>query len=230
MLQFKNMVNPKKVVIFSHGFGLRKDNRGLFTLLGKEIEGLGFETVYFDYNKYDPKTKKLYTIPFSAQAKKLQRVIDQVSDRYPNYKIYIIGQSQGSFIPALCNTKRIDKIIGMSPFFHTDMKDIMRRYTKSKENVLNFSGISIRRRTDGSITIIPPEYWKERFETDVVSLYNSLALKTDLVLISPLQDEIMDIMDLRKIKHASIINLDGDHDFSSEYRFDLVKTVLNQLV
>lgn len=223
------MINPKKVVIFSHGFGLRKDNRGLFTLLGKELEDLGFETVYFDYNRYDPKTKELYTIPFSAQAKKLQSVIDQVSERCPNSKIYIIGQSQGSFIPALCNIKRIDKIIGMSPFFHTDMKDIMRRYTKSKENVLNFTGVSTRKRSDGSITIIPASYWKERFETKVEDLYNQLAEKTELVLISPLQDEIMDITDLRKIKGASIINLDGGHDFNPPHRYKLIQIILRQL-
>lgn len=230
MLQFKNMINPKKVVIFSHGFGLRKDNRGLFNILSKEIENLGIKTYCFDYNRYDSRTKKLYTISFSEQAKKLQKVIDEVSEKYPKSKIIIVGQSQGSFIPALCNVKKVSKIIGMSPFFHTDMKDILRRYTKSEENVLNFSGISTRKRSDGSTTIIPKEYWKERFETDVITLYNNLAQKTDLVLISPLQDEIMDIMDLRMIKHASIINLDGDHDFSSQYRLDLVKTVLNQLI
>lgn len=224
------MINSKKVVIFSHGFGLRKDNRGLFTQIGTELEASGIKTVYFDYNRFDEKTKNLYTEPFSVQAKKLQEVIDETYKRYPNYEIIILGQSQGSFIPTLCDVKSISKVIGMSPFFHTEMKDIVRRYTKNKENTLNLTGNSTRKRSDGSTTIIPATYWKERFETDVVKLYNELAEKVDLVLISPLQDEIMDITDLRKIKQASIINLDGDHDFSSQYRYKLMQTILKLIL
>jgi len=221
--------SKKKVVIFSHGFGLRKDNRGLFTYLGKELEVYGIKSIYFDYNRYDSKSKKLYTVPFSIQAHKLQNLIDKTHKLYPNIEIVIIGQSQGSFIPTLCNVEKITKVIGISPFFHTKMDDILKRYTKSKENVLNFSGTSTRKRSDGSTTIIPSSYWKERFESNMEDLYNQLAKKTELVLISALQDEIMDIMDLRKIKQASIINLDGDHDFSIQYRYKLVDVIFRQL-
>lgn len=221
--------NPKKVVIFSHGFGLRKDNRGLFTMLSKKLEKKGIKTILFDYNKYDSKLKKLYVAPFSAQAKKLQEVIDKTVKKYSKSEIIIIGQSQGSFIPTLCDVDDVKKVIGISPFLYGKMEGVIRRYTKSPENVLNFSGESIRKRSDGSTTVIPASYWKERFNSKVEDLYNQLAEKTNLVLISPLQDEIMDITDLRKVKQASIVNLDGDHDFSDPYREKLIQIILRHL-
>jgi ACT domain-containing protein len=224
------MTHKDIIVIFSHGFGLKKDNRGLFTEISGILNKQGIKTILFDYNKFNTKTNELFIVPFSIQAKKLEEMIDKTAENNPKSEIVIIGQSQGSFIPTLINNiSKVKKVIGVSPFFHTNMKDIIRRYTASKDNELNFTGVSIRKRSDGSTTIIPPEYWKERFEARVEDLYNKLAEKTELVLISPLQDEIMDITDLRKIKQASIINLDGNHDFSSQYRPKLVEVILKQL-
>jgi hypothetical protein len=37
------------VVIFSHGFGIQKDNLGLFTYLSDKLGVLGFSIVLFDY-------------------------------------------------------------------------------------------------------------------------------------------------------------------------------------
>lgn len=143
-------------------------------------------------------------------------------------EIYIIGQSQGSLIPAFCDVSGIKHVIAISSFFHTSMDDVLRRYTK-KGNVVDFAGVSSRKRSDGTTTIIPPEYWTERFNTNVEELYNNLAQKTHLTMVNALQDEIMDFTNLKKIKYARIINTDGDHDFSDEYRKVLTGIILSEL-
>jgi hypothetical protein len=50
--------------------------------------------VLFDYNDYNEETKELFALPFSEQAKKLQRVIEETRAKYPTQKIVIVGQSQ----------------------------------------------------------------------------------------------------------------------------------------
>ncbi|MBN2100502.1 hypothetical protein JW710_01210 [Candidatus Dojkabacteria bacterium] len=220
----------KTVILFSHGFGVRQDARGLFTHLSKKLSTLGYKTKLFDYNKFDEKTKELFGLPFSAQAKILQDQIDELK-RNSNYEdIVLIGHSQGSLIPALCNNiSKVSKVIGISPFFHTNINDIRRRYTSKPGNILNFNGVSKRKRSDGSTTIIPPEYWQERFNTDVVSLYNDIAFKTKLTLIYAVDDQVMDFTDLRKILNTRIINVEGDHDLSSEYRKGLMDVIMWEL-
>lgn len=215
------------VILFSHGFGVMKDARGLFSFLGSMLESLGYSTVQFDYNEFNKDTKELFAIPFSKQAAILQKHIDNLikENRYKN--IIIIGHSQGGLIPALCTTrKKVSKVIGISPFFQTKVEDLEKRYTSLSDNKLDFYSITRRRRSDGSITVIPPEYWTERFTTDVVKLYNNLAEQTELTLIYAINDEVMDFNNLRLIKNTRIINLDGNHDFSNQYREDLYKTIL----
>lgn len=184
-------------------------------------------TKTFNYNRFDDKTKELFALPFSEQAKVLQKEIDNLAKDERIKNIIILGHSQGSFIPTLCtDLSKVSKVIGASPFFQTNIKDLEKRYTKLSGNELDFDNITRRRRTDGSITVIPPEYWVERFKTDVVTLYNSLAKDTQLTLIYATNDSVMDFTNLRGIKNTRIINIDGDHDFSNEYREDLLKTIL----
>lgn len=215
------------VILFSHGFGVMKDNRGLFSFLSASLESKGFATKMFNYNHFDKKTRELLAIPFSKQANILQKEINKLAKDKRYKSIIILGHSQGSFIPTLCtDLTKVEKVIGASPFFQTKLEDLEKRYTKLSGNELDFYNITRRRRTDGSVTVIPPEYWEERFKTDVVSLYNKLAQEAELTLIYAIDDEVMDFTDLRNIKNTRIINLDGNHDFSNEYREDLLKTIL----
>ena len=215
------------VILFSHGFGVMKDARGLFSFLASMLESRGFVTKQFNYNKFDGDSKELFAVPFSDQASILQKHINELvrDERYKS--IIIIGHSQGSLIPTLCqNSDKVEKEIGASPFFQTKIEDLQKRYTALADNQLDFYNITRRRRSDGSVTVIPPEYWAERFTTDVVSLYNNLAKKTELTLIYAINDEVMDFNNLRLIKNSRIINLDGNHDFLNQYRDELFKTIL----
>lgn len=218
------------VVIFSHGFGVFKDDHGLFTDIEDVLKNHNIKTILFDYNKFNETTKEMEAIPFSKQSEILQKVIDDTLNNEKNADIIIIGHSQGCIIPTLCNLKGISKIIGTAPFFHTEMGEILKRHTSNPESVISFTELSKRKRSDGTITLIPPEYWKERFNTDVIRLYNETALKVDLTLIIALQDEIMNYTELKKVKYARIINTDGDHSFSKQYRSVLIDLILKEII
>lgn len=219
----------RNLIIFSHGLGVLKDNRGLFTHLDNTLQPLGFDTIMFDYNDIDKKNNEVTVKPFSEQAKLLQHRIDRAIKENSDREIIIIGQSQGSLIPTLCNVSGIKLVIAISPFFHTSKNDVLRRYTAKKENIVDFTGVSRRARSDGTTTIIPAAYWTERFKTNVEGLYNSLAQNTQLTIVNALQDEIMEFTNLKKIKYARIINTDGDHDFTHEYREILTEIIIREL-
>jgi len=80
------------------------------------------------------------------------------------------------------------------------------------------------------MTVIPKVYWDERFKTNVEDLYNRLAQSTQLPIINALQNEIMKFTNLHKIKYARIIDTDGDHDFSGEFREILGDIIVRELV
>jgi hypothetical protein len=218
------------VLLFSHGFGIRKDNLGLFTYFSERFQQAGYDTVLFDYYEYNEETKEVITVPFSKHAEVLQEQIEKVKSKYPGKEIIIIAQSQGSIIPAFCDVTGITKVIGISPFFLTDKEEVMKRYSARPGSQTDFDKVSRRPHSDGKVTVIPPEYWTERFSTNVADKYNALALKTDLVLIYGTKDKLVESIDLDELKNMSIIELEGDHDFTGEYKVKLLEVVEKELL
>lgn len=132
-------------------------------------------------------------------------------------------------IPTLCNTEGVLKVIGISPFFLTDRKAVEERYNSRPGSTTDFNSISRRLHSDGKVTVIPPEYWTERFNTNQYDLYNKLGSKLSLTLIYGNKDGLTQSADLDKISNAKLIELEGDHDFTGEYKVDLYKTVLSEI-
>lgn len=211
--------NPDNTtIVFSHGFGIQKDNLGLFTFLSGKFHELGYETVLFDYYKYDDKSKEVYTMPFSEQAVKLQNVLDRIKIENPNKQIIILAHSQGCIVPTLCDVTGVSNVIAVSPFFITNKEEIYQRYSAREGSETNFNGVSRRKHSNGQVTVIYPEYWEERFNTDQYSLYNNLARNTKLTLIYGTNDKLVNSVDLEKFTNSKIIQTDSDHDFTGENR------------
>ncbi|MFA6422340.1 MAG: alpha/beta hydrolase [Candidatus Buchananbacteria bacterium] len=224
-------MNAKKhIVIFSHGFGVRKDSGGFFTEIEKMLSHEGIKSVMFDYNKINEEKNELTVMSFSEQAEILKSAIKEAQARDRDAAIDIIAHSQGAVMVALADVGKIRKIVLLAPFFHTDIHDVAERYKKFPSSQIDFKGISRRTRSDGSTTIIPKSYWQERFATDVYSLYNNLASNSDLTIINASEDEIMDKINLSRIFNAHILNVHGDHNFSGENRKNLIEVIKNLVI
>lgn len=219
------MENQKHIVIFSHGFGVQKDSSGLFTEISEYLSSLGVNSILFDYNIIDHEKKEVTVRSFSEQTKILQSIINQTIKDNPKAIIDVIGHSQGAVMVANASLKGIRKVLIIAPFFHTDIKKVMERYTKFPNSEFNLTGISRRTRSDGTTTVIPSEYWSERFNTDIYNIYNKLALLSDLTIIRAGEDQIMKEPNLLNIFNAFIISVHGDHDFRKEYRKSLLEVI-----
>jgi hypothetical protein len=224
------MSSSDTVIIFSHGFGIRKDNLGLFTYLSEKFEETGFKTNLFDYYEYNEDTKEVYTIPFSKQAEILQNQIEKVKNLYPGFDIKIVCHSQGSLIPTLIEMSGVTQVIGISPFFLTNKEKVLERYNSRAGSSTDFSKVSRRLHSDGKVTVIPPEYWTERFNIDQFELYNALGSKLDLTLICGDKDGLALEEDKEKVNTAKVITIEGDHDFSGEYKkllYEVISKIIN---
>jgi hypothetical protein len=217
-------------VIFSHGFGVFKDSRGLFDALAIHLADLHVTSTQFDYGTYDADKKELYFPAFSVQCEILKQKVEEVRKEFPHKRIIIIAHSQGSVAVALAQLEGILLFIGIAPFFHTNQNEVVARYTGDSRNILDIDGESRRYRTDGSITVIPQVYWKERFALNITDIYNQCAMRQKTLFINALQDEIIKDTKLYEIKNAFILNLDGDHDFSEKYRANLIKKVVDEII
>ena len=136
----------KHFVIFSHGFGVLKDARGLFTELSAMLSSHGIQSVLFDYDYNEIKhgTKEVITKPFSEQAKVLQCVIDETRTKNPDSTIDIIAHSQGTVMIALAKPHGIRRVISMSPFFHTDIDRVTERYKRFPQSKRRFAACQER--------------------------------------------------------------------------------------
>ena len=219
-------IKPEKtVVIFSHGFGIQKDNLGLFTLISENLKKRGLETVLFDYYEYNKELKEIYTTPFSKQAEILQNEIDKVKVSHSDKDIVLICHSQGCIVPTLCDMNKVIKVVGISPFFITDKQQVYDRYSARDGSITNFDGISKRKHSAGKITVIPPEYWQERFQTNQYDLYNNLAKQTYLKLIYGTNDSLVNSVDMKMFNVDELISMPADHDFNGDIRDSLIDSL-----
>jgi len=223
------MQNIKHIVIFSHGFGVKKDDRGIFSGeygIAEELSKYNIMTILFDYYYFNDENSTLKICPFSEQAEKLKNIFKETKKEYPDSIIDIIGHSQGTLIPSLANMDGVRKTILLAPVFDMSIERTLNRYIKNPETHFDFDGESRLPIIDGYTRIIPKDYWIERKNVDAFDLYNNYSSKTDLVLINAKQDTILGESDLSGLnKNIEILSLDGDHQFSGEARSELINQI-----
>lgn len=208
------MNEEKHIVIFSHGFGVHKDDRGLFTDITAALRDV--KTVMFDYNEIDEQNNTITVLPFSDQVEKLKKIVEEQRQAMPNAVIDLICHSQGSLVVAIAKLSDIRKTVLIAPPTDVGIERTLRRYKDNPKAEIDLDGLTKLPRTDGSITLVPAKYWRERNDVDApVSLYNKLAEATELIIIKAKQDNVLgetlfDNLD----KSVQMIELDGDHGFT----------------
>lgn len=217
------MSKIKHIIIFSHGFGVKKDARGLFS----DIAGIFIdsENVMFDYNVIDEEKNLITVKPFSEQAAILKNKINGIVEKNPGAVIDIICHSQGAIIAGLAKPEVVRKIILIAPPSSSDVDRMINTFKSRPGTVINFKGISRLARNDGSMTIILPEYWTERKEIKPLELYKNLSGMGELIIINANQDEVLDKTALSGLEKVKIINIDGNHNFSGEDRKKLLEII-----
>ncbi len=218
-------MNPstKHVIVFSHGFGVERDARGMFSDISAAFPES--ESILFDYNVLDREKNTLTVRPISEQKDILLAEVAKVKEAFPGATIDIIAHSLGSVVTALASPAGIRKVILLAPPLELASSSLQ-RFADRPGSIIDPDGLSRLARRDGSFTLVPAAFWQERAAIDPVALFNTFADKTDLTIIFANQDDV--VSDEKKHLLGSDIHtlgIDGDHDFRFEHRAGLLSTL-----
>jgi len=217
-------------VIFSHGFGVEKDDRGLFTDIATGLPA-AIKKILFDYNEVDHLANTLLVRPILTQAKILKGQIDSALASGAQ-KVIIVGHSQGCIVAAMTDLpSEVVGLIFLAPPVAFDLERSMNTFKSRPGTIIDLEGESRLARRDGSITIVPSAYWRERSELDVTLSYDRCAKGRKFVIIQAMNDEVLvgERSDLR-VEGAVQVCLSADHDFTGSARPDAVEVVRSQII
>lgn len=103
------MNTKKHIVIYSHGFGVRKDDNGLLSDIAENLPEL--ESILFDYYDLDEVSNELLICPPSQQVNKLNKTIQELRIKNPEATIDLIAHSQGTVVAAMAKPDGIRKTV-----------------------------------------------------------------------------------------------------------------------
>ncbi len=219
-----NNKQTDKFVIFSHGFGVRKDSRGMFTEIADWLPG--YRCVFFDYNQL-PDENTIIASSLTDQGKKFTEVFSNLIDQNPEAQISIITHSQGAIPVALATLGKIDQIVLLAPSMSKDINKAIKYFSQYPETHIDLEGESVLGRKDGSKTIVPKEFWQDKQRYEPIGLYNDLVQKYNTTIIFADQDEVVANNPESLSSEINQMHIDTDHNFTSEARPELKKLLLD---
>lgn len=209
----------KQTVIFVHGFGVMKDARGMFTEIADKLINNKINCVLVDLNKKDSEGNILLNT-FSEQVKILKEIYEQNK----NDTVDLICHSQGCIVASLANLPSIGKTIFLAPPTENNNNKTIEYFIKNKLTTININGVSNLARRDGTFTIVPADYWKEKDKINIRSLYDIYTMNNDVYVVKGLLDEVVSNKQLNSIfSNAKILELEANHNFTGDVRHQLVK-------
>lgn len=211
----------KHTIVYSHGFGVQKDDRGLFTDISNALPDA--EHVMFDFNVIDTQTNTLTVSPLQEQVIKLREQLDKLPT---DAIVDIVAHSQGCVVVALAKPQNVRQIICLAPPDNVDVDRLINFFGSREGSDIDLDGQSRIPRRDGSTTIIPSSYWQSLRSLDVVRLYNRLPELANVKFYVANDDEVLGMSNFDKTdERIELLQMAGNHDFNGEYRYDLVKTM-----
>jgi hypothetical protein len=216
----------KHVVVYSHGFGVRKDDRGLFTDIANAIPEA--EHVMFDYNQVDEQANTLIVSPLQEQVQKLREQVVEIGD---DAIVDIVAHSQGCLVVALAKPQNVRQILCLAPPDNVDTERLIKYFRNREGSIVDLEGQSRIPRRDGSTTIIPAAYWQSLKGLDAMRLYNRLSDLAKVKFVVANDDEVLGMSNFDKTdERIELAQLDGSHDFVDDARQPLVDLVRNEVL
>lgn len=218
----------KHLVVFSHGFGVDKTDRGLFADIAA---GLGdqIEPWMFDYNQIDKSSNTMTVRPFSEQIELFNEEYRKASSANPDLIPVVIGHSQGCLIASMA-LPPAKKVIMLAPAPSLSIDRLVENFSDRPGVEINLDGVSRLTRRDGSSTLIGAEYVKEMRAARPVQAFNRLAKQTEVVMVKAGADEVLGDVSYEGIEGITIREIPGaNHDFTGPARAKLIELLKKEL-
>lgn len=217
-----------KAIIFSHGFGVKRDSHGMFNQIGDYFNDQVL-VVRFDYTLVDTQKNSTTLFPLSIQKAMLLRVSEYIKAKYNCLKLYLIAHSLGCLIPAMIDQRVFDRIILLAGPVANPFNTLINYFSNREDTIIDLGGVSRIKRSDGSTSIVSSDCWQEIKNVRPISLYRQLSQLSKVVFVRALDDEVLNESqdDFRLLKSAKSIvyyEIKGNHDFSNA-RAELINLI-----
>lgn len=176
----------------------------------------------FDYNSWDEEARKLKVTPLHIQVELLLGEIANL-----NEPIDLVCHSQGCLVAALAQPENIRSALFLAPATTTTADDFAALFARNGESLYDRENMSILQRSDGSQTIVPPEYWDSLDEVgDTYAQYERFSKMTKLTIITAGEEEIVAKVDYSGLENVTVDEIPGaDHNFTGEAREKIITKV-----
>lgn len=200
-------------IVCSHGFGVRADDRGLFTDIAQGMPNHTFIT--FDYNTVDA-DGNITVAPFGKQSNTLHNKIKEAENADT-----IIAHSQGCITASLTDLDGVERVIFLAPPAELNIETFMRTFDRPGA-CIDLAGSSSIPRRDGTTTFVHKDYIDNISSIDIPQLYMQLANRVELIIIRATNDEILGKTQFNYLDGVQIIDMPASHDFTGEFRLALI--------
>lgn len=216
------------MVVFSHGFGVRRDARGMFTDIVTGLQDqIGY--VLFEYNQDEAEGLRLTSL--AEQTGRLKQVIDWTRQQPDVQRLAIVAHSKGCTVTALAQPDKLASAIMLAPPLHVG-SSIRRRFT-TRPGAVQHGSTWIVPRSDGTTSLIDENVLDELDTVDGEAVVLSYAQKQPVHLIAAGGDRVLPEQDYAKVAACPGATLDtvagASHDFEKDARTPLVQLVTNYL-
>lgn len=220
----------KHVVVFSHGFGVRRDARGMFTDIVQALPP-GWGYVLFDYDSFDEASGQQTVIGFNSRVERLQAVIEWVQDQKDVAQVSVVGHSLGALTIASLAPEKVASIVLIAPPLSLGSR-FAEQFTE-REGAKHEGHTWHIPRTDGTSTAVGDEQLAELMSVDAEGELAKLALFRSYVIILAGVDEIIPDADYTELITMPSVSMEGvdsaNHDFEGAARQELVESVIKRL-
>ncbi len=221
----------RRMVIFSHGFGVTRDSHGMFTQLSEMIKETSL-VVRFDYTVVNKEERWSRVYPYHVQKEMLESVYAIFVEKYKPTHIQIVGHSMGCLITAMADLPKLTRTILLAGPPTSPYKRMKSYFLKRKETKIDEGGESVIKRSDGSVTYVGPDFWPEMRQVKPIELYKQLSTRTILYFIKAVSDQVITETDYNELQNCKKIiykELPGNHDFEDNARLLMLNTVSSLL-
>lgn len=212
-----------KTVICSHGFAVRANSLGLFSDIKATFPG--YEFTMFDYYDIKPNGDQVVR-PLEEQAELLQQKINTA----PDGDIILLCHSQGGTVAGLIDLRRVIKVILLAPPVEFDSDTLLLRLQKRRGSKLDRYGMSVVPRSDGTTMYMPSEYLDSLERYDRTMLYQDMADTVPTTIVRAVDDEILGLTAVDKLKNIQLIDIAADHNFTKLARRKLLTALSEVLI
>jgi len=214
--------DAKQCILFSHGFGVGRDSRGMFTDLVEPLSDQ-YVCILFDYTRIDEQNNT-HVYSYSLMQKTLRAIIEYITDNYSFSQTHLVAHSMGCIL-GMEQAMEFETRVLLAPSA-TPLGGRLKQYFLNRSGTVeNPDGSLAALRSDGKTTTVSDVFFTELEFRDPCVIYRNAPGKTHVLVAQ--DDEILGETEsiLQSIAHLDITSVQGDHNFTQDQRLILVKYI-----